>query len=176
MSLTVCQVAYGSTSASAFAMPLLSSQCTTSFSHPCSTQPPPLILSRPCQLSRHGSLMSAGNSNWLSRHLPLCHRRLSSSQHPAASCPLTPPLLFASCSPAGCGIATGVALPPPLVACISIVMGKCAAGAPIGDEQPHWCGMRKCDETGGRDIGMRPVGGGEEGVGKRVLVHHLLYH
>ena len=52
-----------------------------------------------------------------------CRHRLSSSRHSAASCPLTPPLpfvsctppfLFASCLPAGCCIAPVVAPPPTL--------------------------------------------------------------
>ena len=35
-------------------------------------------------------------------------RRLSSYRHSAASCPLTPPLPFASCLPAGCRVAASV--------------------------------------------------------------------
>ena len=57
------------------------------------------------------------------RRRRLCRRlRLSSSRCSAASCPLTPPLPFASCTPplpftsclpAGCRVAPGVAPPPP---------------------------------------------------------------
>jgi hypothetical protein len=46
--------------------------------------------------------------------LSCCHR-LMSSLCSAASCPLTPPLQFASCLPAGCRVAPVVMLPPPLV-------------------------------------------------------------
>jgi hypothetical protein len=42
---------------------------------------------------------SAGASDWLSRRLKTCRRRLSSSQRSAASCPLTHLLPFASCTP-----------------------------------------------------------------------------
>jgi hypothetical protein len=42
---------------------------------------------------------STGASGWLSRRLTSCRRRLLSSWRSAASCLLTPPLPFASCTP-----------------------------------------------------------------------------
>ena len=68
---------------------------------------------------------SASASGWLSRCLKLCRRRLSSSRHSAASCPLThlllfasctPTLPFASCLPAGYHVAR-VVTPPPTSPC-----------------------------------------------------------
>jgi len=41
---------------------------------------------------------SAGASGWLSRSLTSCRRRLLFSRRSAASCPLTPPLPYASCT------------------------------------------------------------------------------
>ncbi len=63
----------------------------------------------------------ASASGWLSQRLTSCRRHLSSSWRSAASCPLTPPLPFASCMPplpfasflpAGCRVAPVVAPPP----------------------------------------------------------------
>ncbi len=64
---------------------------------------------------------SAGASGWLLQSLTSRCRRLSSSLRSAASCPLMPPLpfasctppLFASCLPASCHVAPVVAPPPP---------------------------------------------------------------
>jgi len=72
---------------------------------------------------RGGGGGSAGTSSWLLRCLMSCRRCLLSSWRSAASCPLVPPLLFASCAPtlplpyafclpAGCRIAPVVAPPP----------------------------------------------------------------
>ena len=94
---------------------LLSSRCITSFSRPLVMQPPPLIVLRCCRLSRHQCLMSAGKPSWLSRCLLLHRRRLLSSQPSIASCLLTPPFSFSSCSPAGCCVVPVVAPPPPFV-------------------------------------------------------------
>jgi hypothetical protein len=57
---------------------------------------------------------SAGTSCWLSRRLMSCRRRLSSSRRSAASCPLTPPLPFASCTP-----------PLPLLVVASPLLSRC---------------------------------------------------
>ena len=51
------------------------------------------------EVGREGGGGSAGASGWLSRRLTLCRCRLSSSRRSAASCPLTPPPPFASCTP-----------------------------------------------------------------------------
>ncbi len=67
-------------------------------------------------------------SGWLLQRLSLRHRHLSSSQRSAPSCPLTPPLQFATCLPAGCNV-TPDTVPPPLVVllllCLCLAIGCC---------------------------------------------------
>ena len=68
--------------------------------------PPPLVLSMLC--------------------LCLSMYNLSASQCPTASCPLAPLLWFASCSPAGCGIAS----------CCAVFTSRCAAASCIHSLDP----------------------------------------